>query len=485
MKTINLAGISLLIVLAVLFSGCSSINEGVVNGSVSMIGYVHGVNVSSYKIEISKADDRQNWRSLGVFPLNSTASDASVRGAVLANWNTSQADDGRYVVRLTATDSNGLNSTDYIYLTVENKAEKATCPVWTCSDLSEGDNKVDVNLTKEQYGNNMNCTVRCSCGQGLYAVVYSNGNMELDYDLVEYIGIPKDGEDSSDNYNEYYSMFGNWTVREPMGFDTDENIDIKLSTDYSNSGSSGYGGFDVSKITCSPYCISVPYKTNEYIAKVRLNNATSVTGNGTYSGFTESSFSDLSAGQNYTLEVDVRATSDYDVVAYVTAWIDYNENQVFESEEDNPDYDWDKMDPNISATLPSPEYIDLGAQTVSKGAYTFSKTFTVPETASSGSARMRISLKEYDSSVVCVGSKEYCDDYYRVMSPGPCEKDVYGEIEDYTLNINQGTCDLAGDEPPCGQIDVSELVSLIGRWSDGDASLEDVLGLISAWSAQR
>ena len=484
MKTLNLAGISLLIVLAVLFSGCSSINEGVVNGSVSITGYVHGANVSSYKIEISKDDDRQSWRTLGIFPLNSTTED-SVRGSILANWNTSQVSDGRYVVRVTAIDSNGLNSSDYVYLTVENKAEKAACPVWTCSDLLEGDNKVNVNLTKEQYGNNMNCTVRCSCGQGLYALVYSNGNLEPGYyDYVDFGGIPKDSEGPNGGYNEFYEYPDNWSARYPMGFDKDESIDIKLWTDYSNGGSAGYAGFDVSKIICSPYCVSVPSETKEYIAKVRLNNATSVTGNGTYSDYTETSFSDLSAGQNYTLEVDVRSTAGYDLSGYVAAWIDYDGNQDLATEQDNPDYDWDKMDPNMSATIPSPEYIDLGSQTLNKGVYTYSKTFSVPENASTGKARMRISLKEYDSTIGCLGTKESCAVYYNVISPESCEAGMSGEVEDYTVNIKQGTCNLAGDEPPCGEIAVSEVVSLIGRWSAGDASLEDVLGLITAWSKQ-
>ena len=491
MKTLNLAGISVLIALAVLFSGCSSNGEGVVNGSVSITGYVHGVNVSSYKIEISKADDRQNWRTIGIFPINSTDSDAAVRGAVLADWNTSQADDGRYVVRLTAADSNGLNSSDYIYLTVENNLEKAACPVWSCSNLREGNNKVNVSLTREQYGNNMNCTAKCSCRQGLYALVYSNGSMEQDYDFVHYVGIPTDSADSIENYNEYYERTGNWTSQELMSFDTDENINIKLSTDYSNSGSAGYGGFDVPSITCTRSCISVPYPTNEYIAKVRLGNATTVSGNGTYSDYTQSTFSDLNAGQNYTLEVDVRSTADHDLIAYAAAWIDYNGDRVFESEQnpqDDSSYSGVYATENDSSsdnqeTTPSPEFLDLGPQTVHKGVYTFSKTFTVPKNVSGGRVRMRISLKEYDSSIACLGAKELCDDYYRVTSPGPCEAEIYGEVEDYTVNLKQNACTLAGDLEPCGQITLSEVVSLISKWSSGEASLGEVMDLISAWSA--
>jgi hypothetical protein len=487
MKTLNHAGILLLIALTLLFPGCSSINEGVVNGSVSITGYVQGVNVSSYKIELSKADGIQNWRTLGVFPLNSTTDD-SVRGAILANWDTSQAEDGRYVIRLTATDSNGLNSTDYVYLTVENKAQKAACPAWTCSDLQDGSNSVNINLTKEYYGNNMNCTVRCSCGEGQYALVYSNGNTEESYDYVDYVGVPKDAGDSYDNYNEYYTLSGNWTDQNPMGFESGEDMLIRLSTDYSNAGPQGYLGFDVSGITCTPYCTYVPGRTNEYIAKIRLANATSVTGNGTYSDYSAGILASLEAGRNYTLEVDVRSTAGYDVAGYVAAWIDYDRDQAFESEEDNPGYNWSEEpmpEENNNPTIPSPEYIDLGAQTLNKGVYTFSKEFTVPQGVSNGKAKLRVILKEYDSTIICIGTRDYCDEYYRVSHPGACEQEIYGEMEDYSVDITQGTCTLAGDEPPCGQIDISELVSLIGRWSAGDASLDDVLGLISAWSAQR
>ena len=269
----------------------------------------------------------------------------------------------------------------------------------------------------------------------------------------------------------------------------DENIDIKLSTDYSNSGSAGYGGFDVSSITCSRYCISVPVSTMEYIAKVRLANATSVTGNGTYSDYTESNFSDLSAGQNYTLEVDVRSMAGYDVITYAAAWIDYDDDSEFESEQNsgnepiNPVFFSVVTESGNEKTASSSEYIDLGQQTVNKGVYTYSKTFTVPENVSSGRARMRITLKEYDSSVLCVGSKEYCDELNRVASPGPCEADIWGEVEDYTVNLKQNACTLAGDLEPCGEISLSEVVSLIGRWNSGGASLGDVVDLIGAWSA--
>ena len=53
---------------------------------------------------------------------------------------------------------------------------------------------------------------------------------------------------------------------------------------------------------------------------------------------------------------------------------------------------------------------------------------------------------------------------------------------DTQMQVSQG-CPLEGDVPPCGEIKVAEIVTLINEWSSGQKSLSDVIALILAWAA--
>ncbi|MFZ2455926.1 MAG: hypothetical protein WAX07_05575 [Candidatus Altiarchaeia archaeon] len=44
-------------------------------------------------------------------------------------------------------------------------------------------------------------------------------------------------------------------------------------------------------------------------------------------------------------------------------------------------------------------------------------------------------------------------------------------------------CSMIGDQPPCGEISLSDIISLINAWTAGSASLNDVIALINAWAA--
>jgi hypothetical protein len=44
-----------------------------------------------------------------------------------------------------------------------------------------------------------------------------------------------------------------------------------------------------------------------------------------------------------------------------------------------------------------------------------------------------------------------------------------------------GECTLIGDNPPCGTVTLSEVVSLINQWVSGHTTLRDVVKLINAW----
>ncbi|MBN2251454.1 MAG: hypothetical protein JW724_05210 [Candidatus Altiarchaeota archaeon] len=43
-------------------------------------------------------------------------------------------------------------------------------------------------------------------------------------------------------------------------------------------------------------------------------------------------------------------------------------------------------------------------------------------------------------------------------------------------------CQLAGDYPPCAEVTLTEVVSLINEWSTGQTTLAQVIDLINAWA---
>jgi WD40 repeat protein len=65
-------------------------------------------------------------------------------------------------------------------------------------------------------------------------------------------------------------------------------------------------------------------------------------------------------------------------------------------------------------------------------------------------------------------------------------------IEVYSVETSTGTtttttipgeCDLLGDNPPCGEVTLSEVIDFINLWAQGQASLGDVVALINAWAS--
>ncbi|MEP1488070.1 MAG: choice-of-anchor D domain-containing protein [Algibacter sp.] len=133
--------------------------------------------------------------------------------------------------------------------------------------------------------------------------------------------------------------------------------------------------------------------SDEYISRVQLNSIDNTSGASAsgYSDYTTISTT-LNTNTNYT--IDITPTwpgTNYDEGYAV--WIDYNQ-----------DGDFDDTDENVFTLSPS--------QTTPA-----SGNFTVPTTALSGNTRMRVSLK------------------YNGI-PDSCESFTWGEVEDYTVNIN-------------------------------------------------
>ena len=454
---------------AVLFSGCSGTHEGLVNGTINVSGAAYGSNLRDYTIEVARADTRSNWTRIGV--MLTGESGTRLNESVLANWNTSAVSDGEYVIRLTANGLDGQKSYDYLFVTVSNAHEAGECPTWSCDDLKSGKNIPEIGLTQEQYKNNMHCEIICSCPAGTYTQVHSSGDIEEGYDYLTLTGLVKPDDPVYGSYGlgeEEYPLTGNWSSYHTFG--ADESVNISFSSDDSNDGRTGFGGFSVPKIMCIPYCRSTSGNSDyENIAKVRLNNDTMVSESEPYVDNTENTLTDLVAGQNYTLEVDIKSANTEDCSEKAVAWIDYNQ-----------DYAFGDLDENGT---PSEERINLGNYTMRTGVHKFTASFTVPADAPLGNARMRVSLKGCEKGTCYDDNETYCKEIMKGAIPRPCDMMVsFGSVNDYRIEMMRSGCGLRGDEPPCGVVGLSEVLNVIGMWQNGLATMRDVILLVDKWT---
>lgn len=49
-------------------------------------------------------------------------------------------------------------------------------------------------------------------------------------------------------------------------------------------------------------------------------------------------------------------------------------------------------------------------------------------------------------------------------------------------NLPEPTCILLGDDIPCGQVSMTEVIAYINKWTTGDANLSDIVLLINKWA---
>ena len=145
------------------------------------------------------------------------------------------------------------------------------------------------------------------------------------------------------------------------------------------------------------YCSSQSSNVNdEFISRVQLNTIDNTSGAQFYSNFTSTSTT-LSKGNQYTVIVTPTWTGTKYNEGYAV-WIDFNKNGSF---------------------------TDAGEQVLSVAPNqntTVSATFTVPTGATVGSTRMRVSMS------------------YNAI-PTSCQSFTYGEVEDYTVNIQAAAAD--------------------------------------------
>ena len=149
------------------------------------------------------------------------------------------------------------------------------------------------------------------------------------------------------------------------------------------------------------YCTSAGIKTTHgYINKVSIETINNTSGNnGGYADYTKLSAT-LLKGATFTISLTPGFISGAAYFEYWTVYIDYNQNGVFEP-----------------------------GEMVAKGhnAIRINKSFSIPSTALVGSTRMRIQMQE--------GAEQ----------TNPCATYTYGEVEDYTINI-EGNTNIAKEE---------------------------------------
>ncbi|WP_158655248.1 GEVED domain-containing protein [Flavivirga eckloniae] len=143
------------------------------------------------------------------------------------------------------------------------------------------------------------------------------------------------------------------------------------------------------------YCNSTSSSVNdEYIGVVQVHSIYNPSDAQFYSDFTSIS-ADLYEGSSFTINIYPTWTGTEYPEGYAV-WIDYNNNGSFD---DSGELVWSKA--------PSTDITNSG-------------TFTIPEGTSKTSVRMRVSMK------------------YNGI-PTSCESFIWGEVEDYTINLKSGS----------------------------------------------
>ncbi|WP_298517178.1 reprolysin-like metallopeptidase [uncultured Kordia sp.] len=186
---------------------------------------------------------------------------------------------------------------------------------------------------------------------------------------------------------------------------TEYEVQVRSKCTSGNSAYSTSTNFTTTSVQLN-YCDSQSTNINdEYIGRVQLNTIDNSSGGQFYTDFTSIS-TDVSKSQAYTITVTPTWTGTVYSEGY-SVWIDYNQDG---------------------------DFTDAGEQVWSRAATTntpVSGTFTIPNSATDGATRMRVSMK------------------YNGI-PTSCETFTYGEVEDYTVVVGAAGPDTQAPSIPTG-----------------------------------
>lgn len=159
-------------------------------------------------------------------------------------------------------------------------------------------------------------------------------------------------------------------------------------------------------------CAKGDVSTYQWIRRVRIGNAfdNNSNNNGGYGDFIDQVVA-LQQGQTYSFKLTKGVKKKTDAAVFWGVWIDYNHNQYFEPEEHIYDSETNGSGFTIGGDL-----------------FTSTTNVNIPTTTALGFTRMRIALR-YASA------------------PDACGVIPFGEVEEYTVNIQQGGSDNK-DLPP-------------------------------------
>jgi len=104
-----------------------------------------------------------------------------------------------------------------------------------------------------------------------------------------------------------------------------------------------------------------------------------------------------------------------------------------------------------------------------------SGSYAHAHTNSSGGAALQVTVAGNDSMNLTVTKHNFM----------PAEWDLGMTVLTTTTSTSTtivGECTLTGDEPPCGEVELAEVIDLISLWAAEGATLADVIDLINAWA---
>lgn len=177
------------------------------------------------------------------------------------------------------------------------------------------------------------------------------------------------------------------------GLSPETTYEVQVQSECPDNSTSSYSSsvnFTTTEIQLN-YCDAASTNVNdEYISRVQLNTIDNSSGAQFYSNFTNISTT-LTQGQTYSITVTPTWTGTVYQEGYAV-WIDYNKDG---------------------------DFADAGEQVWSQSATTatpVSGSFTIPSGTVTGNTRMRVTMR------------------YNAI-PAPCGNFTYGEVEDYTVNL--------------------------------------------------